>query len=153
MIEFPENVLEMINARLGGFNLAMGMRFTHARPDEFRAELTVEPHHLQPYGLVHGGVYCGMIEAVCSTAAALNVFAEGKSAVGLENSTSFLRAVRGGTLRCCARPLSRGRRSQVWQAEVHDDEYRLVATGRVRLMVLERGARAGGETVALKTEA
>ncbi len=151
MTEFPDNVLEMVNASLGGFNQAMGLHFTQAQPDEFRAELQIGPHHLQPYGLVHGGVYSGMIETVCSTAAALNVFAAGQSAVGLENTTSFLRAVRDGTLCCRAWPLSRGRRSHVWEAEVRDDQDRLVASGRVRLMVLEGGAKADGEIVTLKT--
>ncbi len=146
MTEFPDNVLEMVNARLGGFNQSLGIRFTQAQPDEFRAELQIGPQHLQPYGLVHGGVYSGLIETVCSTAAALNVFAAGQSDVGLENTTSFLRAVRGGTLCCRVWPLS-----HVWEAEVRDDHDRLVASGRVRLMVLEGGAKADGEIVTLKT--
>jgi uncharacterized protein (TIGR00369 family) len=151
MTELPEDVVQMINERLGGYNRAMGLTFVSATLDEFVAELEIGEQHLQPYGLVHGGVLAGMIESLCSTAAALNVFAEGKSTVGLENSTSFLRAVRAGTLRCTARPLVRGRRSQVWEAEVRDDDGRLVASGRVRMLVLEQGARADGEAVALKT--
>jgi len=74
---------------------------------------------------------------------------EGRSAVGLENATSFLRAVRAGVLRGTARPKFTGRRSHVWEAEIHDGENRVVATGRVRLVILEPGAEAGGEVVAL----
>jgi len=133
MTAFPENVLEMINAHLGGFNLAMGLRFVKAEPDEFSAELEVADCHRMPYGLVHGGVYAAMIETVCSTAAAINVFAEGKATVGLENATSFLRAVRGGRLHCRATPLVRGKRSHVWEATVTDERGRLAASGRVRL--------------------
>ena len=151
MVEFPENVLDMINERLGGYNQAMGLRFVKAAPDEFVAELEVDERHRQPYGLVHGGVYTGMIETTCSTGAALNVFAEGKTTVGLENTSSFLRAVRSGTLRCTARPLVIGRRSHVWEAKIHDDRSRLVAIGRVRMMVLAPGDEADGETVALNT--
>ena len=44
-----------------------------------------------------------------------------KTAVGLDNATSFLRGTRSGTLRCTARPLHRGRRSHVWEGEIHDD--------------------------------
>ena len=147
---FPENVIDLINERLGGFNKAIGLRFVEASPDRFVAELEIDERHLQPYGLVHGGVYAGMIESLCSTGAALSVWNEGKNTVGLENTTAFLRAVRSGTLRGTARPLARGRRSHVWEAEIKDDRDRLVASGRVRLMVLDPGAEADGETVALE---
>lgn len=149
MVSFPDGVVEMINTRLGGFNDAIGLKFVHAEADEFVATLQIEDHHRQPYGLVHGGVYASLVETVCSTGAAVNVFLEGKSAVGLENNTSFLRAARGGTLRCTARPLVRGKRSHVWEARIEDEEGRLLATGRVRMMVLEPGSEAGGGAVEL----
>ena len=151
MSAFPENVLDLINQRLGGYNRAMGLRFIEAAEDRFVAELEVDERHLQPYGLVHGGVYAGMIESLCSTGAALSVWNEGKSAVGLENTTTFLRAVRSGILRGTARPLVLGRRSHVWEASIQDDRRRRVAAGRVRLMVLEPGAEADGETVAMQS--
>lgn len=147
---YPENVVNLINERLGGYNNVIGLRFVEASPDRFVAELEIDERHLQPYGLVHGGVYAGMIESLCSTGAALSVWNEGKNTVGLENTTAFLRAVRSGTLRGTARPLTRGRRSHVWEAEIKDDRDRLVASGRVRLMVLDPGAEADGETVTLE---
>lgn len=150
MIPLPENVTEMVNAHIMGFDAAMGLRFVSITADEIVAEMVVGEQHQQPYGLVHGGVYAGMIEAVCSTGAAVTVMPEGRNAVGLENTTSFLRATRSGVLRCTATPVHRGRRSHVWEAEVRDDEGRLVATGRVRMMILEAGSAAGGETVELK---
>ncbi len=152
MNDFPENAVEMINGLIGGFNKSMGLLFVKAAPNEFVAEIKIDERHLQPYGIVHGGVYAGMIETLCSTGAALNVFSEGKSAVGLENTTSFLRAVRSGTLRCTARPVLTGRRSHVWEAQVADDRDRLVATGRVRLIILEPGSEADGITVELNAK-
>ena len=89
MDSFPENVLELLNENLGGFNNAMGLKFIKATPDEYVAEIEIADQHIQPYGLVHGGVYAGMIETMCSTGAALTVWQENKSTVGLENNTSF----------------------------------------------------------------
>jgi 1,4-dihydroxy-2-naphthoyl-CoA hydrolase len=152
MTDLPENVLEMVNQQVMGYDAAMGLRFISIGKDELRAEVEVGDQHRQPYGLVHGGVYAGIVESLCSVGAAVNVFAEGKNAVGLENSTSFLRAVRAGKLHCTARPEHRGARSQVWITEIRDDEGRLAATGRVRMMVLEPGAQAGGATVELPTD-
>ena len=141
---------EQLNQHLGGYNKAMGLTFVRATPDEVVAEATIESHHLQPYGLVHGGVYAGMIETLCSAGAALSALADKRTTVGLENSASFLRGVRAGRLRGTAVPLARGRRSQVWEARIHDEQDRLVATGRVRLLCLEPGAEAAGETVRIK---
>jgi uncharacterized protein (TIGR00369 family) len=149
MVEFPDNVVELINEKMGGYDRAMGLVVVSLTPDALTTELEVGDQHLQPYGLVHGGVYAGMIEASCSIGAALNVMPEGKNAVGLENSTSFLRAVRSGKLSCTARPLNRSKRSHVWEAEVRDDSDRLVASGRVRMLILEPGAKAGGSKVGL----
>ncbi|MEZ4361238.1 MAG: PaaI family thioesterase [Kofleriaceae bacterium] len=140
-----ENAAAVINQHLGGWNVAMGLSFSTATAELIVGELEIGPQHLQPYGIVHGGVHCGIIEAACSTGAAIYAMGSGQSVVGLENSTSFLRACRGGRLRVTARPVTRGRRSQVWEARVEDGEGRAVATGRVRVMCLEPGTFSVGE--------
>jgi 1,4-dihydroxy-2-naphthoyl-CoA hydrolase len=131
----------------GGWMGAMGLRILRATVDEVVAELTIGPAHLQAYGIVHGGVHAGIIETIASVGAALNALPDGRSVVGLENHTSFLRAVRSGTLRAVAKPLSRGRRSQVWEGSVYDDQQRLAASGRVRLLALEPEAQLAGARV------
>ncbi len=126
-----------LNQHKGGWNRAMDLVFLKATGDEVIAEVVVGEQHLQPYGIVHGGVHAGIIEAACSTGAAMFALARGQSVVGLENSTSFVHAARGGTLRVTARPLTRGRRSQAWEATVTDAAGKLLATGKVRLLCLE----------------
>jgi len=144
------DVVMMLNAVRGGFEIALGLVFTRATQDEVVCEVPVGPHLVQPYGLVHGGVYASIIETVASVGAAMFAMANGQTAVGLENSTSFLRAVRTGKLVGIARPLHRGRATQVWEAEVRGDDGKLAATGRVRMLCLEPGASVAGEKVALK---
>src|ERR1700681_531210 len=131
-----------------GWLQAMGVTITNATQDEVRAELTVGPEHLQGYGIVHGGVHCGLIESLASIGAALVALPRNQSVVGLENNTSFVRAVRAGArLHAVSTPITRGRRTQVWEARVLDDQERLVATGRVRLLCLERDQPLAGEHV------
>ncbi len=137
-----------LNEMPEGWLQAMGITITLATPDEVRAELTVGPEHLQSYGIVHGGVHSGLIESLASIGAALFALPRGQSVVGLENTTSFVRAVRAGaTLRAVSSPITRGRRTQVWEARVLDGEDRLVATGRVRLLCLEADQALAGEQV------
>lgn len=146
-----DDFTDLVNAHLGGFNEHLGLVFTKAGLDEVEAELEIGPEHHQPYGLVHGGVYATMVETLASTGAALNAMPQGLSAVGLDNHTSFLKAVRGGKLVGRATPIAKGRRTQVWTVQIKDDRDRLVAEGRVRLLCLEQGASIAGEEVAVKT--
>jgi uncharacterized protein (TIGR00369 family) len=138
------DLARIMNAASSGWAHATGLRFVRANADEVVAEWEVGPAHLQPHGIVHGGVHCGVIETVASVGAAIAASPRGQSVVGLENHTSFLRAVRSGTLRATARPLTRGRRTQVWEAAITDTDGRTVATGRVRLLCLEADATLGG---------
>jgi uncharacterized protein (TIGR00369 family) len=151
MADVAQDFSEMLNANRGGWNEAMGIRFVRATADEVVAELEVERVHQQPYGIVHGGVHAGVIETLASTGAALSAGSRGQTVVGLENTTSFIRAVRAGKLRATARPITRGRRTQVWETTIVDSDGQTIAIGRVRLLCLEPGAAIAGETAGVKT--
>lgn len=146
------NQADLINALPDGWARANGLRYLTASADVLTAELRIEPKHLQPYGLVHGGVYAGIVEALASLGAAINVMADGKSAVGLENHTCFVAACREGTLHARATPVTRGSRTHVWDVTIADDRARLLATGRVRLLVLEAASAVAGGSLAVKDE-
>jgi 1,4-dihydroxy-2-naphthoyl-CoA hydrolase len=126
-----------INSLSSGWVREMGITITSATTEEVRGELEVTERHHQGLGIVHGGVYCGVIETLASIGAAIVASGRGQSVVGLENSTSFVRAVRGGLLRASATPVTRGRTTQLWEGRIWDAEDRVVATGRVRLLCLD----------------
>lgn len=125
-----------INA-LPGWVKEMGIVVVKATADEVACEWEVAEKHHQGYGIVHGGVYCGVIETLASIGAAMVAMPRGQRVVGLENSTSFIRAVRSGKLHANAKPVTRGRTTQVWEAWVRDEEERLVAQGHVRLACID----------------
>jgi uncharacterized protein (TIGR00369 family) len=143
----------MLNASRGGFEVAIGLTFLTASADEVTCELPIGGHLHQPYGLVHGGVYASIIETLASVGAAMFALPKGQSVVGLENSTSFVRAVRTGKLHGVAKPVHRGRQTQVWECEVRGDDGKVAATGRVRMLCLAPGAQVAGQTVGLKSPA
>lgn len=144
------DIVGYLNAHPGGFVKALGLRFTRVDEEEAVCELPVGPHLEQPYGIVHGGVYSAMVETLASVGAGVWALRRGRTVVGLENSTSFIRAVRSGVLRGVARPIHRGRNTHVWDIVITDDEGRIAATGRVRMMCLEPGASIAGEAVELR---
>jgi 1,4-dihydroxy-2-naphthoyl-CoA hydrolase len=142
-----EDVASALNAVSDGWNAAMGLRFVRACADEVVVEWDIASQHLQPYGIVHGGVHAGVIETIASVGAAVYARPRAQAVVGLENHTSFLHAVRGGLLRATARPLTRGRQTQVWEGTITDAAGRIVATGRVRLLCLEPETALAGKKV------
>ena len=128
----------------GPFIDHLGLRVTELSGDQVRAEWTAGERHHQPYGIVHGGVHCSVVETLASVGAATWLGERGQ-VVGVNNNTDFYRAVREGELTSTATPLHRGRSQQVWLVETVDAEGRTVARGQVRLQNLyprEPGASA-----------
>ncbi|WP_445160320.1 PaaI family thioesterase [Mycobacterium sp. Dal123C01] len=120
------------------FDTELGLRFTELSPDGARAQLEVTPKLLQPMGLVHGGVYCSMVETIASASAfAWLATRGGGNVVGVNNNTDFLRSISSGTVFGAAEPIHRGRRQQLWLVTITDDHDQVVARGQVRLQNLE----------------
>jgi 1,4-dihydroxy-2-naphthoyl-CoA hydrolase len=132
-----------------GWAAAMGLQILKLTADEVVIEWDVDSRHLQPYGIVHGGVHSGVVETACSLGAAAAAAPRGQIVMGMENHTSFLRAVREGRLRATSRPIHVGQRAQLWEATIVDlKDGRVVASGRVRLFCDQRSGT--GETASLQ---
>jgi 1,4-dihydroxy-2-naphthoyl-CoA hydrolase len=112
-----------------------GIELTSASSDLAEGRLVINDNHHQPYGVVHGGVYCTMIETLASTGAALWALEQGMAgAVGLSNKTDFIRATTEGVLLGEAVPIHRGRTHQLWRVDLtREQDGKLAAHGEVRL--------------------
>ena len=137
-----EDIVAVLNA-FPGWVKEMGIVILTATPDEVTCALEVGEKHHQGCGIVHGGVHSGVVETLASIGAALVAMSRGQRVVGLENNTSFIRAVRSGRLHANARPVTRGRTSQVWEAWIRDEKEQLVAQGRVRLLCVDEERALG----------
>jgi uncharacterized protein (TIGR00369 family) len=102
---------------------------------EVLAHVDVQAHHKQPAGLVHGGVLASIAESITSLATWNAVQADGKTAQGLSNQTSFLRPVLGEKINARAVVRHRGRTTWVWEVEITDDEQRLCSLVRMTIAV------------------
>jgi uncharacterized protein (TIGR00369 family) len=94
----------------------------------------VGPQHHQPFGLVHGGVHAAVVETVASVGAVMAVRDSGRTAVGVANSTDFLRSTTSGRLEVVATAVYQGRSQQLWDVLItRAVDGKDVARGRVRL--------------------
>jgi uncharacterized protein (TIGR00369 family) len=97
---------------------------------------TVElgPDHHTPWGVVHGGVYCSVVESAASIGASAAVAVHGQFAVGVNNNTDFIRSVVADRVDVVAEPVQQGRTQQLWQVLLtRAGDGKLVARGQVRL--------------------
>jgi len=119
-------------------DLTLGFELTDLGAEHVHARLEIDDRHLQPLGVVHGGVYAALAESLASHATAAAVLPEGHMALGSSNLTNFLRPVSGGAIRADAERLHRGRTTWVWDVRFTDDEGRLCATSRITVAVRPR---------------
>jgi 1,4-dihydroxy-2-naphthoyl-CoA hydrolase len=104
--------------------------------------VVVQDHHKQPTGVVHGGVYASIAEALASYGTTLGVIDEGNVGLGMSNHSSFMRPVSGGTIHAEARPRHRGRTTWIWDVDLSDDDGRACAVSRVTIAVRPLDRRA-----------
>ena len=102
------------------------------------AHMETTEQHPPPFGLVHGGVWCAIVESLASMGAAFQPQARGKMVVGVSNTTDFLRSHRTGRVDAVAEPVHVGRSQQLWQVTItRAADGKAVARGQVRLQNLD----------------
>lgn len=132
----PENRPLMTGNR---WNEALGLVIDEVSDDLVRAHLDAGLRHQQPYGVLHGGAWCSIVEEAASVGAGMRSIArDGRGVLGVSNHTDFLRSHSEGRLDVEARPLHAGRRSQLWEVRIaRASDGVLVARGQVRFHVLD----------------
>jgi len=120
-------------AEAGAFLRAAGLVVDQVTAVRITGHLELSAEHHTPWGIVHGGVYATAIESAASIGASTAVRDQGQVAVGLTNTTHFLRPMTAGRVDVVAVALNQGRTQQLWQVDITDESGRLIAHGELRL--------------------
>ncbi len=113
----------------------LGIEFTELGASHLTARMPVDSRTRQPFGILHGGASVLLAESLVSCAATF-VSVPGTACVGMEINANHLRPVTSGWVTGTARPISLGRRSQVWEVRVVDEHDRLVCISRCTMAVI-----------------
>lgn len=124
--------LEQLNAHVPGLDATLGIRYSAVSNGEVRAYLRVNGSHMQPWGMVNGGVYCSLAESVGSLA---GVIAAGRPAVGVNNDTNFIKGVTSGVIEAVGTPIHLGGSQHLWNIDMFNNGA-LVARSQLRLYLL-----------------
>jgi 1,4-dihydroxy-2-naphthoyl-CoA hydrolase len=126
---------DRISRGMQGFDRLYGLELLEVSDTEVRAQVPVRDELKQPAGLVHGGVYASMAEAMASIATAIAVAEHGETAMGLSNLTSFLRPITAGVVHAHATRVHRGRTTWVWDVHFSDEADHVCAVTRMTIAV------------------
>ena len=126
---------ETLLANAVGLDALLGLELLDVTDASVTARLPVRDELLQPFGLVHGGVFASIAETLASAGTFVAVGPEGDVAMGLSNQTSFLRPIKSGVIHGTAIRRHRGRTTWIWDVEITDDDGRLCALTRMTIAV------------------
>ena len=116
------------------FVAATGLEVTEISGTRVAGHIDLGPQHHTPWGVVHGGVYCTVVESAASIGASTAVAERGQFSVGVNNSTDFLRPMTAGRLDVVAEPVQQGKTLQLWLVTLtRAEDGKTVARGQVRL--------------------
>lgn len=118
-----------------GFDALYGLELTDCSDSLVRGHVRVRDELTQSAGLVHGGVYSAISEALAARGTEAAVAGDGRLAVGLSNLTTAFHPITAGTIHAAAVRRHRGRTTWVWEVEISDDEQRRCAVARVTIAV------------------
>ena len=117
----------------------LGIEVVEVGPDFLTARMPVDERTKQPFGFLHGGASVALAESIGSMAA-IGVIEDLNQWIpfGLEINANHIRSVQSGWVYGTGKPLHLGRRTQVWQIEIKDEQGRLVCVSRLTVAVVER---------------
>ena len=117
----------------------LGMEMIEVGDDYLKARMPVDHRTVQPMtNVLHGGASVALAETLGSTGAYLCIDPAKFIVVGLEINANHVRAVRDGWVTGTARPVHRGRTTQLWEIRITDAADKLVCISRLTLAVLEK---------------
>jgi uncharacterized protein (TIGR00369 family) len=109
-------------------------------PGVVRIAAEVQPHHHNPQGIVHGGVLAGLLDTACGLALR-SLLPSDRTHRTVQLSINYLKAVRTGRLVATGRAVHKGRSMGVADAEVRDEQDRVLARATATFMTLPAAPR------------
>lgn len=100
-----------------GYQALIGLDMYERGENFSRARISITPDHMNPHGVVHGGVLYAMADTGMG-AALYSRLADGESCATIEIKMVYMASVREGTVECETRLLNKGRRVAVLESEI-----------------------------------
>lgn len=116
----------------------LGIRFTEIGEDFISATMPVDSRTHQPLGLLHGGASVALAETLGSMAATMCVDHKTQYCVGLEINANHIKSVREGIVTGTTKPIHVGKKTQVWEIRITNEQFELICISRITMAVIDK---------------
>lgn len=115
----------------------LGIRFDSFDGKHIQGSIEIGPLHLQPVGVVHGGVYISLAETLAGAGSMLLVESEGKLAFGTTVNSQHIASVSEGKLIATGEIIHQGINKHIWDISITDESGKLISISRVTNSIKE----------------
>jgi 1,4-dihydroxy-2-naphthoyl-CoA hydrolase len=116
----------------------LGIEFTRIGDDFIEAKMPVDHRTHQPMGLLHGGASVALAETLGSVAAACCIDLTKQYCVGLDINANHIKGVREGFVVGITRPVHVGKKTQVWEIKITNEQNELVCISRITMAIIDK---------------
>ena len=135
----PGATLEMLNKMSAKTMVEhLGIEFTAIGDDFIEAKMPVDHRTHQPLGLLHGGASVVLAETLGSVAATCCVDITKQYCVGLDINANHIKSVKTGVVTGITKPIHIGKRTQVWEIKITNEQNELVCISRITMAVIDK---------------
>jgi len=138
MIWFKEYTLDKIQIFCKNTMVEnLGIEFLEIGEDFLKAKMPVDDRTRQPAGILHGGASLALAETIGSVAAHMTIDPEKYLSVGLEINANHIKSKKDGFVVGIGKPIHLGRKTQVWNIEIFDEDNKLISISRLTIAIIE----------------
>jgi len=116
----------------------IGIEITDIGDDFICGKMPVDERTTQPFGLLHGGASAALAETLGSIGGGIKVYSNNETVVGIEINANHLKSVRDGWVYGKATPIRIGKKIQVWNIEITNEDDDLICVSRLTLAVIPK---------------
>ena len=116
----------------------IGIEITDIGDDFICGKMPVDERTTQPFGLLHGGASVALAETLGSIGGGIKVYKNNETVVGIEINANHLKSARDGWVYGKAIPIRIGKKIQVWNIEITNEDDDLICVSRLTLAVIPK---------------
>ena len=116
----------------------IGIEITDIGDDFICGKMPVDKRTTQPFGLLHGGASAALAETLGSIGGGIKVYSNNETVVGIEINANHLKSARDGWVYGKATPIRLGKKIQVWNIEISNEDDDLICVSRLTLAVIPK---------------
>ncbi len=116
----------------------IGIEITDIGDDFICGKMPVNERTTQPFGLLHGGASVALAETLGSIGGGIKVYSNNETVVGIEINANHLKSARDGWVYGKATPIRIGKKIQVWNIEITNEDDDLICVSRLTLAVIPK---------------